>query len=67
VHPFWSSHQEKWPRLELSLGGGYGGSPEKKGRGRGWVAAAGGARGHGEGLLLKQGTRSLLLYAVVLY
>jgi hypothetical protein len=34
MHLFWSSHEEKQPWLELSMGGGHGGSSERKG-GRG--------------------------------
>jgi hypothetical protein len=54
AHPFWSSHEEKQPWLELSMGGGHGGSSERKGGGEarllgalGW-AWGGAATGGGD-------------------
>jgi hypothetical protein len=41
VHPFWLSHEEKRPWLELSMGGSYG----RSWRGRGVLGALGAAGG----------------------
>jgi hypothetical protein len=50
VHPFLSSHEEKWPWLELSMGGGHDRSWSSMGA-HGELAGEGkeGGRGEGEG------------------
>jgi hypothetical protein len=57
VHPFWSSHEEKWPWLELYVEGSHGRPRGARRRGREEGKRGGGGRGLGGGLVGELGVR----------